>query len=107
MHLAVLDLEGSGLVKSTHVQVTRLRYTPRKFVIHPNHNTLIVGEADRGAVPLAERDAMVPGTANGSAASSVLLQVHIWLFVRDMRWLCLLEILPKVCTSLVCNKEHK
>ena len=43
------------------LQVTRLRYTPRKFVIHPDHNTLIVAEADHAAVPAAERRA----TENG------------------------------------------
>ena len=42
-------------------QVTRLRYTPRKFVVHPDHNTLIVAEADHAAVPAAERRA----TENG------------------------------------------
>ena len=42
-------------------QVTRLRYTPRKFVIHPDHNTLIVAEADHAAVPSAERKAAENG----------------------------------------------
>lgn len=36
-------------------QVTRLRYTPRKFVVHPETNMLVVAEADHAAVPLAER----------------------------------------------------
>ena len=46
---------------SVAFQVTRLRYTPRKFVVHPDHNTLIVAEADHAAVPAAERRA----TENG------------------------------------------
>ena len=37
------------------LQVTRLRYTPRKFVIHPEHKTLVIAEADHAAVPLAQR----------------------------------------------------
>ena len=40
-----------------------LRYTPRKLVIHPEFNTLIVAEADHGTLPWAER-----GEANGAAA---------------------------------------
>ena len=36
-------------------QVLRLRYTPRKLVIHPEFNTLIVAEADHGMLPWAER----------------------------------------------------
>jgi hypothetical protein len=37
------------------LQVTRLRYTPRRLAIHPEHGTLFVAEADHGAIPLAER----------------------------------------------------
>ena len=36
-------------------QTLRLRYTPRKLVVHPEFNTLIVAEADHGALPWAER----------------------------------------------------
>ena len=43
------------------LQVTRLRYTPRKFVVHPDHSTLIVAEADHAAVPAAERSATETG----------------------------------------------
>ena len=55
LYIAVLHLLCSFL------QVTRLRYTPRKFVIHPDHNTLIVAEADHAAVPAAERRATESG----------------------------------------------
>ena len=36
-------------------QVTRLRYTPRRLLVHPTHNTLFVAEADHAAIPLAQR----------------------------------------------------
>lgn len=35
---------------------TRLRYTPRSFVIHPEKKTLIIAESDYGAIPAAERE---------------------------------------------------
>lgn len=36
--------------------MTRLRYTPRRLAIHPEHNTLFVAEADHGAIPLGARE---------------------------------------------------
>lgn len=45
----------------------RLRYTPRRLVIHPEFNTLIVAEADHGTLPWAERGG-ANGEANGAAA---------------------------------------
>ena len=53
-------------------QVTRLRYTPRKFVIHPDHNTLIVAEADHAAVPAAERRATENGMETDGQQAEVL-----------------------------------
>ena len=51
------------------LQVTRLRYTPRKFVVHPETNMLIVAEADHAAVPLTERSAAADGMdADGNGA---------------------------------------
>ena len=49
-------------------QVTRLRYTPRKFVVHPETNMLIVAEADHAAVPLAERSNASGMDAEGNGA---------------------------------------
>ncbi|CAL5225226.1 g8014 [Coccomyxa viridis] len=57
--LRILTLERLG--EAFNQQVTRLRYTPRKFVVHPDHNTLIVAEADHAAVPAAERRATEDG----------------------------------------------
>lgn len=51
------------------LQITRLRYTPRKFALHPEHKSLIVVEADHAAVPLAQRQ------AESSEASTSLAQV--------------------------------
>lgn len=51
-------------------QVTRLRYTPRKFVVHPETNMLVIAEADHAAVPLAERS-----TDNMEDAQGALPQV--------------------------------
>lgn len=52
-------------------QVTRLRYTPRKFVVHPESNMLIVAEADHAAVPLAERRATEDGMETDNALTDV------------------------------------
>jgi len=52
--LRILTVENVG--ETFNQQVTRLRYTPRKLLIHPDYNTLFVGEADHGCVPLAERE---------------------------------------------------
>lgn len=48
-------------------QMLRLRYTPRRLVVHPEFNTLIVAEADHGTLPWAERGE-AGGAANGAAA---------------------------------------
>lgn len=60
------------------MQVTRLRYTPRKFVVHPESNMLIVAEADHAAVPLAERAAMEDAMEADTAFTDVrvLLPKH-------------------------------
>ncbi len=52
-------------------QVTRLRYTPRKFVVHPESNMLIVAEADHAAVPLADRRAVEDGMETDAALTEV------------------------------------
>ncbi|KAL6757658.1 CPSF A subunit region-domain-containing protein [Haematococcus lacustris] len=52
--LRILSVENVG--ETFNQQVTRLRYTPRRLVIHPQHNMLMVAEADYGAIPLAERE---------------------------------------------------
>ena len=44
----------------------RLRYTPRKFALHPDHKLLVIVEADHAAVPLAQRQS----GANGAAAAT-------------------------------------
>ena len=56
------------------VQVTRLRYTPRKFVVHPETNMLIVAEADHAAVPLAERSVDNMEDGNGALPQVPLLR---------------------------------
>ena len=53
------------------VQITRLRYTPRKFALHPEHKALVVVEADHSAVPLAQRK------ADSAEASTAIAQVYI------------------------------
>ena len=52
--LRILTLERLG--ETFNQQTAALRYTPRKFVIHPDHRVIIVAEADHGAVPLAQRE---------------------------------------------------
>lgn len=51
--LRIITVENVG--DTFNQQVTRLRYTPRKFVIHPDYKNLIIAESAHGAVPLAER----------------------------------------------------
>ena len=63
------------------LQVTRLRYTPRKLLIHPEHNTLIIGEADHAAIPLAEREDLAERAKQEGVAlqvRSVLCTVCVW-----------------------------
>lgn len=54
------------------MQTMRLRYTPRKFALHPEHKTLVIVEADHAAVPLAQRQSGANGT--GAALAQVGLQ---------------------------------
>ena len=51
--LRILAVENIG--ETFNQTVTRLRYTPRRLAIHPDHNTLIVAESDHAAIPLEER----------------------------------------------------
>ena len=46
------------------MQVTRLRYTPRAFTIHPIHKTLVIAEADHAAIPSAQRKDGADGMDN-------------------------------------------
>lgn len=65
----------AGSLKSLFcaLQVTRLRYTPRKFVVHPDHSTLIVAESDHAAVPAAERRVTEDGMETDGQ------QTEVWL----------------------------
>ena len=74
------------------MQVTRLRYTPRKFVIHPDHNTLIVAEADHAAVPAAERRA----TENGMETDGQQAEVSYFSLntPRSVAWQDLTHVIP-------------
>ena len=51
--LRILTVENVG--EAFNQQVTRLRYTPRRLLVHPDYSTLIIAEADPGAIPLALR----------------------------------------------------
>ncbi|EFN57738.1 hypothetical protein CHLNCDRAFT_56079 [Chlorella variabilis] len=52
--LRVITLERLG--EFFNQQSLRLRYTPRKFVIHPDLKVLAIAEADHAAIPLAQRE---------------------------------------------------
>ncbi|KAK9824249.1 hypothetical protein WJX72_008915 [[Myrmecia] bisecta] len=52
--LRIVALERLG--ETFNQSSLRLRYTPRKFAIHPDHKTIAIAESDHAAVPLAERD---------------------------------------------------
>jgi hypothetical protein len=53
-------------------QACRLRYTPRRLLIHPDSRLLLVAEADHAAIPLAEREDLQvgPGGGGGRAVSA-------------------------------------
>ena len=73
--------QGAFSRRALCLQVTRLRYTPRKFVVHPDHNTLIVAEADHAAVPAAERRATEDGMdTDGQQAEVQALAFLTYLF---------------------------
>lgn len=62
LHIFSVDNVGAAF----NQQSTRLRYTPRRLLVHPTHRTLIVAECDHAAVPLAERaDLVARGAADG------------------------------------------
>ncbi|PNG99382.1 Splicing factor 3B subunit 3, partial [Tetrabaena socialis] len=52
--LRILAVENVGDAFNT--QACRLRYTPRKLLVHPETKLLLIAEADHAAVPLAERE---------------------------------------------------
>jgi hypothetical protein len=74
------------------LQVVRLRYTPRKFVVHPESNMLVVAEADHASMPLAERKA----AESGMDADSVDPLTD----VRALRASLLSAILLHICCCL-------
>lgn len=64
------------------LQITRLRYTPRKFALHPEQKALVIVEADHAAVPLAQRQA--ESTEMGSALAQVCIFVESFLFLCEL-----------------------
>ena len=52
------------------LQVMRLRYTPRKFVINTEANTLVIAEADHASIPSAQRQQPDAMATDGAAAST-------------------------------------
>ncbi|GLC59841.1 hypothetical protein PLESTB_001541500 [Pleodorina starrii] len=52
--LRILAVENVGDAFNT--QACRLRYTPRRLLIHPDTRLLLIAESDHAAIPLAERE---------------------------------------------------
>ena len=50
--------------------------TPRKFVVHPETNLLVVAEADHAAVPLLERSAGANGMDAEGAGAAPQVRLH-------------------------------
>eukprot|EP00879_Flechtneria_rotunda_P016767 GHRR01017550.1.p1 GENE.GHRR01017550.1~~GHRR01017550.1.p1 ORF type:complete len:1036 (+),score=359.64 GHRR01017550.1:786-3893(+) len=50
--LRILAVDSIG--ETFNQSISRLRYTPRRLLIHPDHKTLIVAESDYQAVPIAD-----------------------------------------------------
>lgn len=63
--LRILAVDNVG--ETFNTSVCRLRYTPRKLLVHPGYKTLIVAEADHAAIPLAEREDLSGGLPEGQA----------------------------------------
>lgn len=51
--MRIIAVENVG--ETFNAQMTRLRYTPRRMVIHNEFKTIIIGECDHAALPLVER----------------------------------------------------
>lgn len=63
--LRILTVENVG--EAFNQSACRLRYTPRKLLIHPDSKHLIIGEADHAAIPMAEREDLEELATNGEA----------------------------------------
>lgn len=50
--LRILSVDNVG--EAFNQSISRLRYTPRRLLIHPDFRTLIVAESDYQAVPIAD-----------------------------------------------------
>lgn len=50
--LRILSVDNVG--EAFNQSISRLRYTPRRLLIHPDYKTLIVAESDYQAVPIAD-----------------------------------------------------
>jgi hypothetical protein len=59
------------------MQTVRLRYTPRKMVIHPDFKSVCVVEADHAGVPMAARDEEEPFIPQNGTDASGDLQVRL------------------------------
>lgn len=52
--LRILSVDNVG--ETFNQSISRLRYTPRRLLIHPDYKTLIVAESDYQAVPIADNE---------------------------------------------------
>lgn len=52
--LRILSVDNVG--DAFNATTTRLRYTPRRLLVHPTWDCLLVAESDHGAVPLEQRE---------------------------------------------------
>lgn len=107
--LRILSVENVG--ETFNQQVTRLRYTPRKLAIHPQHNTLIVAEADHAAIPLAEREDLrqrmgVPDGEPLQVGSSGGVQLASWVEAL-LAVLFLMQIACARCSALILTCMQK
>ena len=67
--LRVLAVERLG--DYFNAQQLRLRYTPRKMIIHPDYSVVLLAEADAQCVPLADRSAVPPPSSTSTAAAAM------------------------------------
>lgn len=76
--LRILSVDNIG--ETFNQSISRLRYTPRRLLIHPDYKTLIVAESDYQAVPLADnpelQKKLVVGTCAGRRVLLVWSQCH-------------------------------
>lgn len=79
--LRILSVDNIG--ETFNQSISRLRYTPRRLLIHPDYKTLIVAESDYQAVPLADNPELQKRLVVSADRGPCVHHMHptrFWLF---------------------------